>query len=93
MPVRRPASRRRVVRHNPEHVGEKIHEAVKSLRSIAADYRRQADEIEAAWSEHDYEWLHEAGVISSRDLDAVDEEYAARFSGRNNPRRASRRRK
>lgn len=92
MPVRRPASRRRVVRHNPEHVGEKIHEAVKSLRSIAADYRRQADEIEAAWSEGDYEWLHLAGVISSRDLDAVNEEREYLY-GRNNPHRASRRRK
>lgn len=79
-----PVTRRTVRRKNPSSfVGERIRDAIRYLRDEAHDLRRRADDIEAAWGEHDYAFLRDAGVITATQYADVMAEAAAHT----NPRR------
>lgn len=53
-------------RRNPSSfVGSRIREAIQALRGEAHDLRKRADDIEAAWGEHDYAYLRDVGVITA----------------------------
>jgi len=69
-------------RRNPG-LGQKIADAIGHYRSVARDAREQADAIDAAWKNEDWESLVDAGVITAADLRAYRAE-GAKFT---NPRR------
>lgn len=53
-------------------IGRKIRDAVDHHRAESSHHADQADSIDGAWRERDYQWLKDAGVISARDLDEIE---------------------
>ena len=74
-----------MTRRNP-NIGQKIADAIGHYRSVARDAREQADAIDTAWKNEDWESLVDAGVITAADLRAYRAE-GAKFT---NPRRRRR---
>lgn len=68
-----PATRRRTVRRkNPSSlVGAQIRDVIRGLRDEAHDLRKRADDIEAAWGEHDYAYLRGTGVITKAQFESI----------------------
>lgn len=46
--------------------GESLSAILENLQSEAVELMRRAADIQAAWAEHDWAWLADAGVISRR---------------------------
>lgn len=69
-------------RRNPG-IGAKIADAIGHYRSVAREAREQADAIDTAWKNEDWDGLVDAGVITAADLRA----YRAEGAKHTNPRR------
>lgn len=46
-------------------IGQQLHERRNELMRALDDARRALDAFDDAWSEHDYQWLRDAGYITA----------------------------
>ncbi len=58
-------------------VGETLRERLSDLNAQAADIAERIRDLSAAWEARDFEWLADAGFLSSRTVAALREAEAA----------------